>query len=44
MGIPDRLIEHGAPKQLYDEAGFDANAIAVILREMAVISVQQLVR
>ena len=44
MGIPDRLIEHGAPKQLYDEAGFDANAIAVILREMAAISVQQLVR
>jgi 1-deoxy-D-xylulose-5-phosphate synthase len=44
MGIPDRLIEHGAPKQLYDEAGFDANAIAAILREMAAISVQQLVR
>jgi 1-deoxy-D-xylulose-5-phosphate synthase len=44
MGIPDRLIEHGAPKQLYDEAGFDANAIAAILREMAAINVQQLVR
>jgi 1-deoxy-D-xylulose-5-phosphate synthase len=44
MGIPDRLIEHGAPKQLYDEAGFDANAIAEVLREMAAISVQQLVR
>ncbi len=44
MGIPDRLIEHGAPKQLYDEAGFDANAIAEVLREMAAISVQQLIR
>jgi 1-deoxy-D-xylulose-5-phosphate synthase len=44
MGIPDRLIEHGAPKQLYDEAGFDANAIAAVLREMAAINVQQLVR
>ena len=44
MGIPDRLIEHGAPKQLYDEACFDANAIAEVLREMAAISLQQLVR
>jgi 1-deoxy-D-xylulose-5-phosphate synthase len=44
MGIPDRLIEHGAPKQLYDEAGFDANAIADVLRKMAAINVQQLVR
>lgn len=44
MGIPDRLVEHGAPKQLYDEAGFDANAIADVLREMAVINVEQLIR
>ena len=44
MGIPDLLIEHGSPKQLYDEAGFDANAIADVLREMAKIDVQQLIR
>ena len=34
MGIPDRLVEHGTPKQLYDEIGLDANAIAAALREM----------
>jgi 1-deoxy-D-xylulose-5-phosphate synthase len=32
MGIPDRLVEHGTPKQLYDEIGLDANGIAEILR------------
>ncbi len=34
MGIPDRLVEHGTPKQLYNEIGLDANAIAGVLREM----------
>ncbi|MDN3658523.1 1-deoxy-D-xylulose-5-phosphate synthase [Ferruginibacter paludis] len=34
MGIPDRLVEHGSVKQLYDEIGLDANAIAATLREM----------
>ena len=34
MGIPDRLVEHGTPKQLYDEIGIDANGIAAMLREM----------
>jgi 1-deoxy-D-xylulose-5-phosphate synthase len=34
MGIPDRLVEHGTPKQLYDEIGLDASAIAAVLREM----------
>jgi len=32
LGIPDRLVEHGTPKQLYDEIGLDANAIAATLR------------
>ena len=32
MGIPDRLVEHGTPKQLYDEIGIDANGIAGVLR------------
>ena len=44
MGIPDLLIEHGSPKQLYDEAGFDANAIADTLRAMSSIKVKQLVK
>jgi 1-deoxy-D-xylulose-5-phosphate synthase len=34
MGIPDRLVEHGTPKQLYDEIGIDANGIAKVVREM----------
>ena len=34
MGIPDRLVEHGTPKQLYSEIGLDANGIANMLREM----------
>ncbi|MEO5967568.1 MAG: transketolase C-terminal domain-containing protein, partial [Ferruginibacter sp.] len=35
MGIPDRLVEHGSPKQLYDEIGLDANGIAAMLRKVA---------
>jgi 1-deoxy-D-xylulose-5-phosphate synthase len=35
MGIPDRLVEHGTPKQLYAEISLDANAIAGAIREMA---------
>jgi 1-deoxy-D-xylulose-5-phosphate synthase len=34
MGIPDRLVEHGTPKQLYAEIGLDANGIALALREI----------
>jgi 1-deoxy-D-xylulose-5-phosphate synthase len=44
MGIPDRLVEHGSPKQLYDEIGMDANGIAEIIREMSAVSVAQLVK
>jgi 1-deoxy-D-xylulose-5-phosphate synthase len=39
MGIPDRIVEHGTPKQLYDEIGLDANGIAEALREMSKISI-----
>ncbi|MES2892565.1 MAG: 1-deoxy-D-xylulose-5-phosphate synthase [Bacteroidota bacterium] len=35
MGIPDRLVEHGTPKQLYEEIGLDTNAIASVLRELS---------
>ena len=34
IGIPDRLVEHGTPKQLYEEIGLDANSIATMLREI----------
>lgn len=39
MGIPDRLVEHGTPKELYKEIGLDADAIAAILRAMAGVKV-----
>jgi len=39
MGIPDRLVEHGSPKELYREIGLDANGIASVLREMADVKV-----
>jgi len=35
LGIPDRLVEHGKPEQLYKECGFDAEGIANVVREMA---------
>ena len=39
MGIPDRLVEHGSPKELYHEIGLDAEAIAITLREMSEVKV-----
>jgi 1-deoxy-D-xylulose-5-phosphate synthase len=42
MGIPDRLVEHGTPKQLYEEIGIDGNAIAEVLRELALAPVSAL--
>lgn len=39
MGIPDRLVEHGTPKELYKEIGLDADAIAETLRAMAGVKV-----
>ena len=39
MGIPDRLVEHGTPKQLYDEIGIDANGISEALRVMSLCDV-----
>ena len=37
IDIYDRLVEHGNPKQLYDEVGIDANEIANTLRAMSQI-------
>ena len=34
LGIPDRLVEHGTPKELHRECGYDAPAIADVVREM----------
>ncbi|MCS6991384.1 MAG: 1-deoxy-D-xylulose-5-phosphate synthase [Chitinophagales bacterium] len=34
LGIPDRFIEHGSPKELHRECGFDADAIAATVCEL----------
>ena len=34
LGIPDQLIEHGTPKQLYEEIGLDPYSIAQTIRTM----------
>ncbi|MCH5721438.1 transketolase C-terminal domain-containing protein [Niabella hibiscisoli] len=39
IGIPDRIVEHGSPKELYRECGYDAEGIATVIREMAGVKV-----
>ena len=34
LGIPDRLVEHGTPKELQKECGYDAEAIKETVLEM----------
>jgi 1-deoxy-D-xylulose-5-phosphate synthase len=34
LGIPDRIVEHGNPKELHHECNYDAQAIADAVREM----------
>ena len=34
LGIPDHLVEHGTPKELYHECGYDAPAIKEAVLEM----------
>ncbi len=40
LGIPDRLVEHGTPKELQHESGYDAPAIAAAVRNMIKDKVQ----
>ena len=42
MGIPDKIVEHGTPKELYNEVGIDANHIADAIRDMTKIEVNKL--
>ena len=35
LGIPDRIVEHGTPKELYKEIGLDADSIATLLRNLS---------
>jgi 1-deoxy-D-xylulose-5-phosphate synthase len=34
LGIPDRLVEHGSPKELHRECAYDAQGIADAVREL----------
>jgi 1-deoxy-D-xylulose-5-phosphate synthase len=34
LGIPDRLVEHGSPRELHRECGYDAQGIADTVRDM----------
>lgn len=34
LGIPDRIVEHGTPKQLHAECHYDAESIVAAVREM----------
>src|ERR1051326_621143 len=34
LGIPDKIIEHGSPKELHQECGYDASAIKETVLEM----------
>ena len=34
LGIPDRLVEHGTPKELQRECAYDAQGIADAVREL----------
>ncbi|MBL0340163.1 MAG: 1-deoxy-D-xylulose-5-phosphate synthase [Bacteroidetes bacterium] len=34
LGVPDRFIEHGEQKELYEECGFDTNAIMNAVRKL----------
>lgn len=40
MGIPDRIIEHGSPKQLYNECHYDAAAIQEAVLSMMSVHYQ----
>lgn len=39
LGIPDRIVEHGTPKQLFQECGYDAASIAEAVK--AFVEVKQ---
>jgi 1-deoxy-D-xylulose-5-phosphate synthase len=34
LGIPDKIVEHGTPKELHKECGYDMQAITDAVREM----------
>lgn len=41
LGIPDRLVEHGTPKEQYRECGYDAEAIKEAVMELMKNKIQE---
>jgi len=39
LGVPDRFIEHGTQRELYDECGYGRDGIAETVRQMAAVRV-----
>jgi 1-deoxy-D-xylulose-5-phosphate synthase len=37
LGIPDKWIEHGEQKELYQECGFDKKAIINAVRQLSTV-------
>jgi 1-deoxy-D-xylulose-5-phosphate synthase len=46
LGIPDRIVEHGTPKELHRECGYDTPAIVEAVRDMMKdrVNVKELMR
>lgn len=42
LGIPDHIVEHGSPKELHRECGYDAVGIAATVRDMMKDKIQVL--
>ncbi|MBY0426332.1 MAG: 1-deoxy-D-xylulose-5-phosphate synthase [Cytophagales bacterium] len=43
LGIPDEIVEHGEPSQLYEETGFDANSIFKAVKSILEPSLKQVI-
>jgi 1-deoxy-D-xylulose-5-phosphate synthase len=39
LGIPDRIVEHGSPKDLHRECGYDAQGIADAVKELMIAKI-----
>lgn len=44
LGIPDRLVEHGTPKELHRECAYDAQGIADAVLNLVKLNVEELVK
>lgn len=41
LGIPDRIVEHGSPKQLYEEIKLDANSITDTIKKVYAMEIEK---